>query len=431
MDMMDVSMDKHHQYQKDFINNPEMSDVVFILGEEKIYAHRALMGMHSKVFKMMLFNGMKESSQHDIPLPDVEKDTFLLLLGYVYCGTIPSEASLGVLVSLLAAADKFDMPPLKEMCKQQIENFLTQDTVLEVLISATMFDSWELKEKCYEIIDVNPNTIFRSQGFLALSPDVIEDILKRDQIRCEELDAFRALIAWANHNYGEEIKEDLEDIIQYIRFPLMRPCDLYTIVEPEEVVPESLLLEAYRYVSLDPEHRRAAQSARTKARAAISEFPVFDAALQATITLSNDFKTVTKRGAQGYAVVLAKNGYSTGVHRWRVRADGLASNQWVSIGVARSKTSRTHYVDANHWTVSSACQVYCASQVDSANGNGIFIGNNHILECTLDMHVGLFEVKNMTTGAVITLSIPVNEELFPAVGLHTLGNKVWFCDYTL
>ena len=35
--------------------------------------------------------------------------------------------------------------------------------------------------------------------------------------------------------------------------------------------------------------------------------------------------------------------------RWRLRADGLAANQWVSVGVARAKTSRTNYVDAHHW----------------------------------------------------------------------------------
>jgi hypothetical protein len=47
---MDI-MDKHHEYQKGFINNPEMSDVVFIIGDEKIYAHRC--------DKLKLFNDVK------------------------------------------------------------------------------------------------------------------------------------------------------------------------------------------------------------------------------------------------------------------------------------------------------------------------------------------------------------------------------------
>ena len=32
---------------------------------------------------------------------------------------------------------------------------------------------------------------------------MIIDILKRDQIRCEELDAFRALIVWAKNNFQD------------------------------------------------------------------------------------------------------------------------------------------------------------------------------------------------------------------------------------
>lgn len=42
------------------------------------------MGMHSSVFRSMLYNGMKESSQKEIPLQDVDKDTFLHLLGCIH-----------------------------------------------------------------------------------------------------------------------------------------------------------------------------------------------------------------------------------------------------------------------------------------------------------------------------------------------------------
>lgn len=432
---MDCSptLDMHHQHQKGFINNPEMADVVFIIGQEKVYAHRALMGMHSSFFRSMLYNGMKETTQKEIVLEDVDLESFLHLLGYIYCGTVAKDTPLPLLVSLMAAADKFDMSPLKEICQQHIESVLTDRTVLEILMSATNFHSYELKQKCYEIIDLNTKTIFMSEDFFDLSADVIEDILKRDQIRCQELDAFQALLSWGSHNFkGEDLKDKLSHLVQYIRFPLMRPRDLFSIVEPEGITPDSLLLEAYRYASLDPELKRNVQSSRTKPRAAISEYPVFDTTtLQATITISTDHKSITKRGTQGYAVVLGKAGFTTGVHRWRVRSEGLVGNQWISLGVARAKTSRTAYVDPHHWIVSSACQVYCASPVDCANGSGILIANFNTLECILDMHIGIFEVRNLTTESKVAISVPVNEELFPSVGLHTLGNKVSFCDYTL
>ncbi len=133
--------DSHHLQQKQFVNSQEMSDVTFIIGSEKIYAHkyyylfkyyvyshclftfRVILGMHSRVFQSMLFNGMKESYLSEIELVDVEKDTFILLLEYIilfiynkyllwilwdiYGGTVPTNnVELATLVSLLAAADK-------------------------------------------------------------------------------------------------------------------------------------------------------------------------------------------------------------------------------------------------------------------------------------------------------------------------------------
>lgn len=34
--------------------------------------------------------------------------------------------------------------------------------------------------------------------------------------------------------------------------------------------------------------------------------------------------------------------------------------------------------------------MYCGTPVDSANGGGISVSNLNILECELDMHVGIF-----------------------------------------
>ena len=36
----DKGLCQHQLQQKGFINNPEMSDVIFLIGHEKIYAHR-------------------------------------------------------------------------------------------------------------------------------------------------------------------------------------------------------------------------------------------------------------------------------------------------------------------------------------------------------------------------------------------------------
>lgn len=62
--------------------------------------------MHSPVFRSMLFNGMRETSQRDIELEEVDKDTFLLMLEYMYTGCVSLDNNLALQVSLLAATDK-------------------------------------------------------------------------------------------------------------------------------------------------------------------------------------------------------------------------------------------------------------------------------------------------------------------------------------
>lgn len=68
------------------------------------------------------------------------------------------------------------------------------------------------------------------------------------------MDAFKALLSWGNTNYEagkclvvfiiylyeyqhlqtlDERKAKLAHLMQYIRFPLIRPRDLYTIIEQE------------------------------------------------------------------------------------------------------------------------------------------------------------------------------------------------------
>ena len=55
-----------------YISNPELSDVCFLVGEEreKIYAHRFLLAIESEVFKSMFYGELKESN-YEIAVPDL------------------------------------------------------------------------------------------------------------------------------------------------------------------------------------------------------------------------------------------------------------------------------------------------------------------------------------------------------------------------
>ena len=63
------------------INNPEMSDCVFLVGEQRtrIYAHKYMLAMNNPVFKSMFFGELKET-KFEIEIPDLHEKGFLNLI---------------------------------------------------------------------------------------------------------------------------------------------------------------------------------------------------------------------------------------------------------------------------------------------------------------------------------------------------------------
>ena len=71
---------------KFLLKNEEMSDVVFVVGEEKsrLPAHSFLLAARSPVFKAMFYGEMKESSRtnnnHEVEVPDIDAEAFIEML---------------------------------------------------------------------------------------------------------------------------------------------------------------------------------------------------------------------------------------------------------------------------------------------------------------------------------------------------------------
>ena len=63
------------------INNPELSDCVFLVGEQRtrIYAHKCLLAMSNPVFKSMFYGVLKET-KFEIEIPDLHEKGFLNLI---------------------------------------------------------------------------------------------------------------------------------------------------------------------------------------------------------------------------------------------------------------------------------------------------------------------------------------------------------------
>jgi hypothetical protein len=97
------------------VNDEEFSDVTFMIENQCIYAHRAILSQRSEHFAAMFRSGMRESVERVIPIPGISRHAFLLLLEYLYTDSVKIEVEHAI--ELYTAADLYHMDRLRDMCR--------------------------------------------------------------------------------------------------------------------------------------------------------------------------------------------------------------------------------------------------------------------------------------------------------------------------
>lgn len=112
-------------------------DVNFLLGNESIGAHMAVLSARSPVFAAMFQHDMREAQTREVVVSDIDSSVFKQFLHYVYAGRAPElKLTDDVAQPLLLAADKYDVADLKEECLSLLKSRMTVDNVIDTLIWA-------------------------------------------------------------------------------------------------------------------------------------------------------------------------------------------------------------------------------------------------------------------------------------------------------
>jgi hypothetical protein len=208
----------------------EFHDVVFLVGpeERQIYAHRSILSSRSGYFHAMFTVGLRESHDETVKKPNIDPDVFSEVLRFVYSGKVQ----------------------------------LNSSNVIEVLEAASEMDLSILKKLCLNFIETNIRDCFDNDQFLAnLSEASYIEILQSDYLNLKEEYLFTKVIEWGNIQANVALTEKnenepaptlqniVQNVIQFIRFPLMKPEFVAQSVESLQVVPHILIFEAYRYFS--------------------------------------------------------------------------------------------------------------------------------------------------------------------------------------
>jgi BTB/POZ domain len=216
------------------------------------------------------------------------------LLTFLYTGTLP--VMVEIMVELYDLGQQFDIPELQRITAH-FANDPTTVTTVASLSHAVLCCERLMQLKLREFLvtrmarDILELVCF--DDFAAIPARLLSDVLRSQQLRCTEMEATAIAVEWATRHAGvlvskqhsfiehltsiasvgerdissaatfctvfgahlERAQRDrmanlLATVVPSIRFPLIESKDIYHIIEPLRIVPNDLLLEAYRYHAL-------------------------------------------------------------------------------------------------------------------------------------------------------------------------------------
>ena len=171
------------------IDNPDISDVVFLVEGREIHAVRAHLGVRSEHFRALLFGGMRESSRSSnsnidgkvvIPMPEVQYDVFMRILEFMYTDAVV-DLNYDLAVPLLIAAERYLLDRLKALCEEVIRRNVSSKNVVAVLIASYRHNAAGLKEICLQFITDNLEMVKQTDEFADLThePELLLEIIMR------------------------------------------------------------------------------------------------------------------------------------------------------------------------------------------------------------------------------------------------------------
>ena len=126
----------------------------------------------------MLQGDMMEARKGEVTVTDVDPGTFAAVLHYVYTGELEEGQDL---INMIYAAEKYDLPGLKELLFLKIKSEdIKEEFIPDLLIIADKYQAGQLKKLAMEKIRANRKILEgkKFQRKLANSPHILFDLLK-------------------------------------------------------------------------------------------------------------------------------------------------------------------------------------------------------------------------------------------------------------
>ena len=199
----------------------EFCDVVLIVDEREIKAHRLILAANSAYFHSMFTMDMCESSQERISLKGVNFEALDLLVRFCYTSTI--EISEKNVQNLLSVSNLLQFNTIIETCCSFLKNQLHPTNCLGIGNFADHHGCSKLTVAAQNYAEKHFLEVVKSEEFLNATPDQIKKMLKSNFLDVtSEKEVFDSVIQWIRHEEFHR-KQYLPEFLKDIRLPLLPP----------------------------------------------------------------------------------------------------------------------------------------------------------------------------------------------------------------
>ncbi|RHZ83843.1 hypothetical protein Glove_87g85 [Diversispora epigaea] len=257
--------DKLCQDFSELLNDKKEYNVVIEVDREKnkktYTAHSVVLRYRSSYFDKELESAItNENHIKTIIKPNISAQIFEIILKYVYGGIVDIENSnTKTIYELMVNANELE---LKELSRK-LESYLIESKaswlrthfspVYRSIFGGNEFE--DLKKFYNDIIVKYPNLIFESEDFTSLQETALISILKRDDLKVEEIKIWDYVIKWgiaqnptlpanlkewSNENF-EALKITLQQCLPLIRYFHIPGEDIWKKVQPYQKILEEQL----------------------------------------------------------------------------------------------------------------------------------------------------------------------------------------------
>ncbi|XP_043113578.1 kelch-like protein 3 isoform X2 [Puntigrus tetrazona] len=266
-------MRKAFRLMNDLRSRRMLCDVLLVAGEVEVPAHRVVLASCSPYFCAMFTGDMSESKAHHVEIRDVDGQTLLKLVDYIYTAEI--EVSEDNVQVLLPAASLLQLMDVRQVCCDFLQSQLHPTNCLGIRAFADLHACTGLLSQAHAYAEQHFTDVMVGEEFMALSLQQVCSLISSDKLTVStEEKVFEAMIAWIKHDKEARL-EHMPRLMEHVRLPLLSRDYLVQIVEEEPLIKNNntckdFLIEAMKYHLLPADQRHLIKTDRTRPRTPIS-----------------------------------------------------------------------------------------------------------------------------------------------------------------